>query len=110
MRGLLFEEDGAEMRDFELRAAFSKVLEYLHIIDAKVSAMPQVQVQVSSKHLRTVSALVKLGKSATATEVAAVTGCARAHESKILNELAGRGIVTKEKQGRKRIFKVREKL
>jgi predicted transcriptional regulator len=95
------------MKDFELRAAFSKVLEYLHIIDAKVSVMPQVQVQVSVWHLRTFNALVKLGKSATATEVAAVTGCARAHESKILNELFGRGIVMKEKQGRKRVFRVR---
>lgn len=96
------------MRDFELRAAFRKILEQLRIIDAKVSVMPQVQVQVSSKHLRTFSALVKLGKSATASEVAAVTGCSRAHESKILNELVGRGVVMKEKQGRKRIFKVRD--
>jgi hypothetical protein len=87
--------------------ASKRVLEYLRIIDTKVSAMPQVQVQVSSRHLRTVNALIKLGKSATATEVAAVTGCARAHESMTLNELVGRGIVTKEKQGRKRIFRVK---
>ena len=95
------------MRDFELRAALNKILERLHIIDAKVSAMPQVQVQVSSRHLRTVNALIKLGKSATASEVAAVTGCSRAHESKILNELFGRGLITKEKQGRKWLFRVR---
>ena len=97
------------MKDFELRAAFNKVLEYLHIIDAKVSAMPQVHVQVSSRFLPTLNALIKLGRSATATEVAAVTGCTRAHESMILNELAGRGIVAKEKQGRKRVFKVKGK-
>ncbi len=96
------------MRDFELRATFRKILEQLRIIDAKVSVMPQVQVQVSSKYLRTFSALAKLGKSATATEVAAVTGCARAHESMILNELVGRGILTKEKQGHKQIFRVRD--
>lgn len=95
------------MRDFELRVCFRKILEKLDIVDAKVSAMPQVQVQVSSRHLRTVSALVKLGKFATATEVAAVTGCSRAYESMILNELVGRGIITKEKQGRKQLFRVK---
>jgi len=97
------------MKDFELRAAFNKVLEYLHIIDAKVSAMPQVQVQVSSRFLPTLNALTKLGRSATATEVAAVTGCTRAHESMILNELVGRGLLVKEKQGRKKVFSWREK-
>lgn len=97
------------MRDFELRATFSKILERLHIIDAKVSALPQVQVQVSSRFLPTLTALAKLGKPATATEVAAVTGCTRAHESMVLNELFGRGVVAKEKQGRKRIFMLREK-
>jgi hypothetical protein len=83
------------------------VFEYLRIIDVKVSGMPQVQVQVSSKFLPTLKALNGLGGSATTMEVSRVTGRARAAESAILNELAGRGLLLKEKQGRKRLFRVK---
>jgi hypothetical protein len=98
------------MRSFEIRAAFDKVLKKLDVIDAKVSAMPQVQVQVSNRFLATVNALGRLNRPATAAEVAAITSCSRAHESMILNELVGRGIVTKEKQGRKHLFKAKFKV
>jgi predicted transcriptional regulator len=98
------------MRDFELRACFRKIFEKLDIVDAKVSAMPQVHVQVSNRFLATLNALGRLNRSATAAEVAAITSCSRAHESMILNELVGRGIVTKEKQGRKHLFKAKFKV
>ena len=91
----------------EVKSAFEKVLSKLDIIDAKVTAMPQVQVQVSSKFLPTLNALKSLERPASAVEVAQITGRARAFESKILNELFGRGILIKEKQGRKRLFRVK---
>jgi hypothetical protein len=97
------------MRSFEVRACFEKVLKKLDVIDAKVSAMPQVQVQVSSRFLPTLNALGKLGKPATSSDVAQVTGRHRAMESQILNELAGRGLLTKESRGRSVLFSLKVK-
>ncbi|MCW4044800.1 MAG: hypothetical protein NWE94_04710 [Candidatus Bathyarchaeota archaeon] len=98
------------MRAFEVRAAFEKLFKRLDVIDAKVSAMPHVQVQVSERFLPTIIALSKLGRPALAGEVAAVTGCRRAHESMVLNELVGRGIVAKEQRGRKHYFSLKVNL
>lgn len=97
------------MRTFEVKACFEKVLRKLDVIDAKVSAMPQVQVQVSARFLPTISALSKLGRPALAGEIALVTGFRRAHESLLLNELVGRGIVAKELRGRKHYFSLKVK-
>jgi DNA-binding transcriptional ArsR family regulator len=96
------------MRQWEIRLSFEKVLKKLDVIDAKVSGMPQVQVQVNDQFLATLNALCKLGRPATAVEVAAVTGRARATESRKLNDLFGRGLLTKEKQGNKRLFQVKK--
>ncbi|MBT0160766.1 helix-turn-helix transcriptional regulator [Candidatus Bathyarchaeota archaeon A05DMB-2] len=96
------------MRDWELRIHFEKVLRKLDVIDAKVSAMPQVQVQVSNKFLPTVNALCKLARAASASEVAQITGRSRATESAVLNELVGRGLVVKSKQGRRKVFSLKE--
>jgi len=97
------------MRSFEIRAAFEKVLKKLDIIDAKVSAMPQVQVQVSSKFLPSLNALGKLGRPATSSDVAQMTGRQRAVESQIMNELAGRGLLNKEiGKGRRVFFSLRK--
>jgi predicted transcriptional regulator len=95
------------MRSFEVRAAFEKVFKKLDIIDAKVSAMPQVQVQVSEKFLPTLNALTKLGKPATSSDIAQITGRNRATESQILNELAGRGVVIKARKSRRILFSSR---
>ena len=97
------------MRHYEERACFDKVLKKLDIIDAKVSALPQVQVQVSHRFLPTIVALSKFGRPALVGEVAAVTGCKRTHESLLLNELIGRGIVAKELRGRKHYFSLKVK-
>lgn len=93
----------------EVHLAFQKILSKLDIIDVKVSAMPQVQVQVSEKFLIILNTLKKLGRPATASEVACVTGRARACESKKLNELWGRGLLIKEKQGRKQLFSLKKR-
>jgi hypothetical protein len=98
------------MRAFELRAWFEKVLQRLEVIEAKVSSMPQVQVQVTSKFQPTINALAKLGKPASASTVSQITGRHRAAESAFLNELAGRGVVTKQKQSRTCLFKLRDGL
>jgi hypothetical protein len=95
------------MKAFELRAGFEKVLRKLEVIDAKVSAMPQVRVQFSSKFLPTLNALGKLGRAATASEIAQVTGRRRAVESALLNELVGRGLLAKERDGRSCLFSVK---
>jgi predicted transcriptional regulator len=92
----------------EVRLAFEKILSRLDIIDAKVSGMPQVQVQVSEKSLITLMALEKLNRPALASEVAGITGRARAFESKILNELWSKGILIKTKDGRKRVFQLKK--
>ncbi len=91
------------MRSFEIALALEKILKRLDIIDAKVSGMPQVQVQVSSRFTPTLTALANLG-SGTATQVSQVTGKSRACESKILNELSAMGLVSRQKQGRLKIF------
>jgi len=96
------------VKSFEFRAFFEKILQKLDIIDAKVTTMPQVQVQVSNKFLGTLSALQKLDRPATATEIAQITGRARAFESKNLNELWGRGILIKQRLGRRQLFSLKK--
>jgi CRP-like cAMP-binding protein len=96
------------VRSFELRAWLEKILRKLDVVDAKVSAMPEVQVQVTSKFAPTLTALGKLGKPASAAEVAGFTGRCRAVESSLLNDLVGRGILSKERVGRLCLFAVRE--
>ena len=91
------------MRSFEISLALEKILKRLEVIDAKVSGMPQVQVQVSSRFTPTLNALSTLG-GGTASQVSSVTGKSRACESKILNELFSMGLVSRQKQGRMRIF------
>ena len=93
------------MRTFEIMMAFEKVLKRLDIIDAKVSGMPQVQVQVSSRFLPTINALTNLGGGGTASQVSRVTGRSRVFESKNLNELHAIGLHSKQGQGRMKVFK-----
>ncbi|PVX27344.1 MAG: hypothetical protein CW716_02805 [Candidatus Bathyarchaeum sp.] len=95
---------GKTTRNFEIRLALEKVLKQLEVIDAKLSGMPQVQVQVSSRFLPTLNALTNLG-CGTASQVSRVTGRSRAFESKNLNELYVIGLLEKEVQGRMKIFK-----
>lgn len=78
------------MRNFEIALALEKVLKRLEVIDAKVSGLPQVQVQFSSRFTPTMAALSSLG-GGPASQVGRVTGKSRAFESKLLNELYGRG-------------------
>ncbi len=83
--------------------ALEKVLKRLEVIDAKVSGLPQVQVQYSSRFTPTLTALSSLG-GGSASQVGRVTGKSRAFESKLLNELYGRGLISKQKRGRMKVF------
>ena len=91
------------MRTFEITLALEKILKRLDVIDAKISGMPEIHVQVSSRLNPTLMALSNLS-GGTATQVSRVTGRSRATESKILNELFAMGLVNKQKQGRIKIF------
>jgi len=91
------------MRSFEIAWALEKILKKLEVLDAKVSGMPQVSVQVSGRLNPTHTALLNLG-GGTATQVSQVTGKSRAHESKILNELFAMGLVGRHREGQMQIF------
>ncbi|MCL5877648.1 MAG: hypothetical protein M1540_07545 [Candidatus Bathyarchaeota archaeon] len=92
------------MNDVELRATLAKLVKQIECIDAKISQMPQVQIQVSSRLLPTLLALQKIG-SGTATQVSRITQRCRAFESKNLNELCLMGAVSKQKVGHEKVFK-----
>jgi hypothetical protein len=96
------------MKDKEIRATLEKLLKRLEGLDAKVSQMPQIQIQVSSRLLPTLLALEKM-EFGTATQVSVVTQRCRAFESKNLNELHMLGVISKERSGHKRVFKVKPK-
>ncbi len=95
------------MKTYEIMSAFEKVLKRLDVIDAKVSGIPQVQVQVSIRFLPTINALTNLGP-ATASQVSRVTGRSRAFESKNLNDLYAMGLVDKSSQGKLKIFNTKQ--
>jgi hypothetical protein len=94
------------MRDVELRVVLARLVKELETLNAKVSAMPAVQVQVSGRLLPTLFALQKID-GGTATQVSGVTGRCRAFESKNLNDLHLLGVLSKERQGHERIFNVK---
>jgi hypothetical protein len=96
------------MNKIETRIAFERIFKELATIEALVSLMPQVQVQVSSRHLPTINALHALGGSGTASSVSKITRRPRANESRNLNDLHGRGLLTKKSQNRSKIFTLRD--
>ena len=85
--------------------ALEKVLKKLYIIDAKVSRMPQIQVQVSSRFLPKINALNNLGVGRTANQISKVTGLSREFESKNPYELHPICLLSKQRQGRMKVFK-----
>jgi hypothetical protein len=94
------------MRSVELRVTLARLVKEVAGLNAKVNAMPHIQVQVSSRLLPTLLALQKID-GGTATQVSMVTGRCRAFESKNLNDLHLLGVVSKEHLGHERIFRVK---
>jgi DNA-binding transcriptional ArsR family regulator len=102
---------------FQVKLMFQKIMRMLEKIDSKLRLLsenmksPQGPVQpiiLSTASQTTLNALKTLNGSATATQVAAVTGRARAVESLHLNELYRNGAVLKRQQGRAKVFILKE--
>jgi hypothetical protein len=91
------------MKDIEIRATLARLVRQVEGLNAKVSEMPQIRIQVSSRLLPTLLALQKI-ESGTATQVSLVTQRCRAFESKNLNELYMLGVVSKQRKGHESIF------
>lgn len=102
---------------YRVRLMFEKILRELEALKAKVSVVseeiraprgsPQ-PVYLSVGIQKTVDALRDLKGPASAAQVAAITGRARAVESMHLNELFRMGLAWKEKRGRARVFNLKE--
>lgn len=80
--------------------AFEKILQRLDVIEAKVSSLPTVQVTCNQKLALSLTALFRLGGKATASQVASLTGRARAVESHYLSFLTVLGVVARKRHGR----------
>jgi hypothetical protein len=94
------------MRDIEIRATLAQLVKQVEGINAKLSQMPQIQIQVSNRLLPTLVVMQKI-ESGTATQVSLVTQRCRAFESKNLNELCMLGVLSKHIKGHQRVFVVK---
>jgi hypothetical protein len=94
------------MRDIEIRATLVQLVKQVEGINAKLSQMPQIQIQVSNRLLPTLVVMQKI-ESGTATQVSLVTRRCRAFESKNLNELCMLGVLSKRTRGHQRVFVVK---
>jgi DNA-binding transcriptional ArsR family regulator len=102
---------------YRVKLLFEAILRKVESVDDKISALaqqvktppPLQTVYLSVSIQATYNALKTFNGSASAEQIAAITGRARAIESMHLNELFRMGFVEKEKQGRKRVFSLREK-
>ena len=88
---------------YQISLTLDKILKKLDVINAKLTVLPQVHVQVSNRFLPTFMSLTKLG-SGTASQLSSITGRTKAVESKNLNEMYAMGLLNKERQGRKQVF------
>jgi DNA-binding transcriptional ArsR family regulator len=102
---------------YEVKLTLGKILRKLGTLESVISSiardvkMPRGKVKpvyISTAIEQTVQTLENLGGSRSATEVATVTGRARAVESMHLNELVRNGMAIKGKRGRERVFTLRE--
>ncbi|MCJ7768685.1 helix-turn-helix domain-containing protein [Candidatus Bathyarchaeota archaeon] len=104
---------------YRVRLLFEAIMRKIDRVDDKVSALTQ-QVKEQPAPLQTVylsvavqktqDVLKTFDKPVAASEIAAITGRARAVESMHLNELWRMGLAEKEKRGRKRVFSLKEGL
>ena len=100
---------------YRIRLLFEAIMRKIESVDDKISALtqqvkappPLQTVYLSVSIQATYNALKTFNGSASAEQIAAITGRARAIESMHLNELFRMGLVEKEKQDRKRVFRVK---
>jgi hypothetical protein len=98
-----------KLRVKEIQATLARLVKQVEGIDAKVSQMPQIHIQVSNRLLPTLMALQKID-SGTATQVSLITQRCRAFESKNLNELHMMGVVSKQRIGHEAVFQTKTSL
>lgn len=87
-----------------LQKILEKMLDRLVTIEAKVSALPTVQITCDNKLVRTLYALRRLQGSATAGMISSLTGRQRAVESHHLTTLCHMNVVTKKRVGRHVVY------
>lgn len=93
----------------EIYFVLCAILDQLEELNAQLDASPQVFVSITHEESLTLVHLKYLGGTAEASEVAKLTGRARATESHILNNLVRRGICIKRKVGKKVYFTLKER-
>jgi DNA-binding transcriptional ArsR family regulator len=102
---------------YRVRLLFEAIMRKVESVDDKVSALiqqvkappPLQTVYLSVSIQATYNALKTFNGPASAEQIAAITGRARAVESMHLNELWRMGLAEKERQGRKRVFSLKVK-
>jgi len=102
---------------FQVKLMFQKIMRRLETIDSDLHLLSEDlklprgtvrHIYLPSALQTTVNALKTLNGSATAAQVAALTGRARAVESMHLNELFRNGTVSKRQHGRAKVFILKE--
>lgn len=101
---------------YRVRLLFEAIMRKVESVDDKVSALiqqikappPLRTVYLSVGVQATYNAVKTFNGPASAEQISAVTGRVRAVESMHLNELFRMGFIEKEKQGRKRVFALKE--
>jgi len=116
--------------NYMVSQALERLIKKVHMLQVRIDLLPSVLSKQFVMDLKTLSfratsssgstILVNVGEQktlevlkglkdpVTAYEVAAMTGRARAVESLYLNVLHRRGVVLKERQGRKAVFALKE--
>ena len=115
--------------NYEIKLMLDTLQIEIKLLEAKIDAIPQIFSKAMIQHMKTLSFKVSDSKPLghlnvaeektlevlramqnplTASEVAAITGRARAVESMYLNELHRRGVILKERKARKVFFVLKE--
>jgi len=115
--------------NYEIKLMLDALQMRIGLLEAKINAIPEIFSKAMIQHMKTLSFKVSDSKPLghlnvaeektlevlrtmqdplTAGEVAAITSRARAVESMYLNGLQRRGIVTRERKGRKVFFVLKE--
>jgi CRP-like cAMP-binding protein len=95
---------------YEIGLTLDKVLSRLESIDAKLLLIPQIEILMYQEGCVTLRALKAFPDGASASEVGRVTNRARATESRRLNELFRQGLILKERNKKRVVFKVRSRV
>ena len=115
--------------NYEIKLTLDALQMRIQLLEAKINSLPEIFSKAMVQHIKTLSFKVSDSKPLgylnvaeqktlevlgamenplTASEVAAITGRARAVESMYLNELHRRDVILKERKGRRVIFTLKD--